>query len=78
MKISLVLVLVLILGYPLKAQNTEATKIRLSHQESLIQNFRILQFQAATKELPNGCKLFRRRNIIAEWSSFSFFITSPV
>lgn len=36
MKISLVLVLVLILGYPLKAQNKEATKIRLSHQEKSI------------------------------------------
>jgi len=36
MKISHVLVLVLILGYPLKAQNKEATKIRLSHQEKSI------------------------------------------
>lgn len=36
MKISLVLVLILILGYPLKAQNTVETKIRLSNQEKSI------------------------------------------
>mgnify|MGYP003624392768 FL=1 len=36
MKISLVLVLILILGYQLKARNKEATKIRLSHQEKSI------------------------------------------